>query len=113
MMSKLMRMAAIFLILVVAAVGAVSAASDSTDNDKVIHSTGTGNVIGTPDRAQVTFSVQTENTDVKQAQAENSAKMNTVIEALIASGIPATLSRPPATTSTRYTRNRRATSRRR
>ncbi len=88
MMSKLMRMAAIFLILVVAAVGAVSAASDSTDNDRVIHSTGTGNVIGTPDRAQVTFSVQTENTDVKLAQAENSAKMNTVIEALIASGIP-------------------------
>jgi len=72
----------------VAAVGTVSAAPDSTDNDKVIHSTGTGNVIGTPDRAQVTFSVQTENTDVRAAQKENSAKMNTVIEALTAAGIP-------------------------
>ena len=88
MMSKLMRVAAIFVILFVAAVGSVSAQADSPVNDNVIHSTGTGNVIGTPDRAQVTFSVQTENTDVKLAQAENSAKMNTVIDALIASGIP-------------------------
>jgi uncharacterized protein YggE len=88
MMQKPVRLIAIFLILVVAAVGAVSAASDSTDNDKVIHSTGTGNIIGTPDRAQVTFSVQTENTDVKQAQADNAAKMNKVIDALTSAGIP-------------------------
>jgi len=81
-------MCAILLILVVAAVGTVSAASDSIDNDKVIHSTGTGNVIGTPDRAQVTFSVQTENSDVRTAQAENSQKMNKVIDALISAGIP-------------------------
>ncbi|MCK9580658.1 MAG: SIMPL domain-containing protein [Methanoregula sp.] len=88
MMQKLLRMAAILLILAVAAVGTASAASDSTDKDKVITSTGTGNVIGTPDRAQVTFSVQTENTDVKQAQSENSVKMNSVIDALVAAGIP-------------------------
>jgi uncharacterized protein YggE len=88
MMSKPVRILAILLILAVAAVGAVSAASDSTDNDKVIHSTGTGNVIGTPDRAQVTFSVQTENTDVKLAQADNAVKMNKVIDALVGSGIP-------------------------
>lgn len=88
MMKKLFRLTAILLILAVAAIGTVSAESDSTVNDKVIHSSGTGNVLGTPDRAQVTFSVQTENTDVKRAQAENSAKMNTVIDALIASGIP-------------------------
>src|SRR5512145_366002 len=88
MMQKLFRMTAILLILVVAAVGTVSAATDSTDNDKVIHSTGTGNVIGTPDRAQVTFSVQTENQDVKQAQADNAAQMTKVIDALVNSGIP-------------------------
>ena len=87
-MKKLLRVTALLLILVVAAVGTVSAASDSTDNDNVIHSTGTGMVIGTPDRAQVTFSVQTENTDVKAAQAENSAQMNKVIEALVGAGIP-------------------------
>jgi uncharacterized protein len=88
MIQKFFRMTAIFLILVMAAVGTVSAATDSTDNDKVIHSTGTGNIIGTPDRAQVTFSVQTENTDVKQAQADNAVKMNEVIDALVNSGIP-------------------------
>ena len=88
MMKNLFRVTALLLILAVAAVGSVSAQSDSTVNDNVIHSSGTGNVIGTPDRAQVTFSVQTENTDVKRAQAENSARMNTVIDALIASGIP-------------------------
>jgi uncharacterized protein YggE len=88
MMKNLLRITAVLLILLAAAACTVSAESDSSVNDKVIHSTGTGNVIGTPARAQVTFSVQTENTDVKRAQAENSAKMNTVIEALIASGIP-------------------------
>ena len=88
MVKNLLRITAVLLILLAAAACTVSAESDSSVNDKVIHSTGTGNVIGTPDRAQVTFSVQTENTDVKRAQAENSAKMNTVIEALIASGIP-------------------------
>lgn len=87
-MKKLLRVTAILLILVVAAVGTVSAATDSTDNDKVLHSTGTGNVIGTPDRAQVTFSVQTENTDVKAAQAGNSAQMSKVIDALVGAGIP-------------------------
>ena len=88
MMQKLLRMTAILLIIAVTAIGTVSAATDSTDNDKVIHSTGTGNVIGTPDRAQVTFSVQTENTDVKQAQADNAVQMNKVIDALVNSGIP-------------------------
>lgn len=88
MMQKLFRMSAIFLILAVAVVGTAAAASDSTDNDNVIFSTGTGKVIGTPDRAQVTFSVQTENTDVKAAQAENALKMNKVIDALTGSGIP-------------------------
>ena len=49
---------------------------------------GTGNVIGMPDRAQVTFSVQTENTDVKAAQAENAVKMAKVHDALLAMGLP-------------------------
>jgi uncharacterized protein YggE len=88
MMQKLFRITALLLILAVAAVGTVSAATDSTVNDKVIHSTGTGTVIGTPDRAQVTFSVQTENTDVKQAQADNARQMTKVIDALVNSGIP-------------------------
>lgn len=88
MIQKLLRMTAILLILAVAAVGTAAAATDSTDNDNVIHSTGIGSVIGTPDRAQVTFSVQTENTDVKAAQEDNAVKMNKVIDALVGSGIP-------------------------
>jgi uncharacterized protein YggE len=75
------------LILMMALVGCVSAATD-TPPEHVIQTTGTGNVIGTPDRAQVTFSVQTENTDVRAAQAENAVKMAKVHDALIASGIP-------------------------
>lgn len=88
MMQKPVRIIAILLILAVAAVGAVSAASDSTDNDKTIQSSGTGKVLGTPDRAQVTFAVQTESINVKTAQADNAQKMSKVIDALVASGIP-------------------------
>ena len=65
-----------------------AAAADDTGNDHLIQATGTGNIIGTPDRAQVTFSIQTENTDVKVAQADNAQKMNMVINALVSAGIP-------------------------
>jgi uncharacterized protein len=75
------------LIIALALVGFAAAASD-TANEHVIQTTGTGNVIGTPDRAQVTFSVQTENTDVKAAQAENAIRMAKVHDALLATGIP-------------------------
>lgn len=74
-------------IIAMALVGG-AAAADDTSNANVIHATGTGNIIGTPDRAQVTFSVQTENADVKIAQAENAQKMNNVVNALVSSGIP-------------------------
>jgi uncharacterized protein YggE len=75
------------LIIALALVGFAAAASD-TANEHVIQTTGTGNVIGTPDRAQVTFSVQTENTDVKAAQAQNAIRMAKVHDALLATGIP-------------------------
>jgi len=65
-----------------------AAAADDTANDHVIHATGSGNIIGTPDRAQITFSVQTENADVKLAQADNALKMNNVVNALVNAGIP-------------------------
>jgi uncharacterized protein YggE len=75
------------VIIMMALIGCAAAASDTAD-EHVIHATGTGNVIGTPDRAQVTFSIQTENNDVKMAQAENAIKMARVHDALIAAGIP-------------------------
>ncbi|MDO9035317.1 MAG: SIMPL domain-containing protein [Methanoregula sp.] len=76
-------------IMAMACVGIAAAAPlDITSNNKVIQASGTGNVIGTPDRAQITFSVETENPDVKIAQQDNAARMAKVIDALIATGIP-------------------------
>jgi uncharacterized protein YggE len=86
-MIKPIRLLTLGLIIMMALIGCASAASD-TANEHVIQTTGTGNVIGTPDRAQVTFSVQTENTDVRAAQAENTLKMAKVHDALLASGLP-------------------------
>ena len=68
------------------AIGTVSAADTTTDH--TITASGTGSVIGTPDRAQISLAVETENPDVKAAQAANAAQMTTVMDALIGAGIP-------------------------
>lgn len=88
MIRRTILLCAILAVFLMAAVGSVAAASTDSVTDKVIHASGSGNVIGTPDRAQVTLSVQTENADVKAAQADNAAKMTKVIDALVASGLP-------------------------
>jgi hypothetical protein len=74
--------------MAMACVGIAAAAPLDAGNDNVIHASGTGNVIGTPDRAQITFAVQTENPDVKIAQQDNAVRMAKVIDALVAIGIP-------------------------
>ena len=76
------------LVLLVAmlAIGAVSAADTSTDH--TITASGTGSVIGTPDRAQISLAVETENADVKAAQTENAAIMTNVMNSLTRIGIP-------------------------
>jgi uncharacterized protein YggE len=76
------------ILLAMAGIGSVAAATQATCDENVIHSYGSGNVIGTPDRAQVTFSVQTENVDVKSAQMANAVQMTKVIDALVAAGLP-------------------------
>ena len=77
------------VLMTMACVGIAAAAPlDISSNTKVIQAYGTGNVIGTPDRAQITFSVETENPDVKIAQQDNAARMAKVIDALVAIGIP-------------------------
>ncbi len=75
------------LITALALCGCATAATDTT-NEHVIVATGTGSIIGTPDRAQVTFAVETENIDVKAAQADNAAQMAKVQDALLAIGLP-------------------------
>jgi uncharacterized protein YggE len=74
--------------LTLALVGVAAAAQTDAIDNNVIHASGSGNVIGTPDRAQVTFSVETENTDVKLAQQANAVQMNKVIDGLLATGLP-------------------------
>jgi len=86
-MIKAIRLLMMGLIIMLALVGCASAATD-VSCEHVIQTIGTGNVIGTPDRAQVTFSVQTENTDVRYAQADNALRMAKVHDALLATGIP-------------------------
>jgi hypothetical protein len=75
-------------VIAMALVSCASAATENACNEKVIHGTGSGNVIGTPDRAQVTFAVETENPDVKAAQKDNAVRMANVIDALVVAGIP-------------------------
>ncbi len=77
---------AFLLLIAMIAIGTVSAEDVSTDH--TITASGTGSVIGTPDRAQISLAVETENTDVKVAQVENAARMTQVMNALKAAGIP-------------------------
>jgi uncharacterized protein YggE len=78
---------ALAILATLAATGAVCAA-DTVGTDRTITAMGTGSVIGTPDRAQISLAVETEDTDVRAAQAENAVTMTKVMDALTAAGIP-------------------------
>jgi uncharacterized protein YggE len=88
MMQKKSLLMLAVVMLVLTSVGSVAAATQATCEENVIHAYGSGNIIGTPDRAQVTFSVETENFDVKVAQQANAVQMTKVIDALVAAGLP-------------------------
>jgi uncharacterized protein YggE len=88
MMKKISLLTLAIGIIAITCIGSVLAASTDTCDQNVIHASGSGSVIGTPDRAQVTFSVQTENVDVKVAQQANAVQMTKVIDALVAAGLP-------------------------
>lgn len=81
---KTSLIAMLMLLAITLLVTGVHAAEDS---DRVIITSGSSEVKVTPDRAQVTVSVQTENADVKMAQSENAAKMDAVVKAIKAAGI--------------------------
>jgi uncharacterized protein YggE len=88
-MKRRLNILIIAIVLVAMAVtGYASAQTIDTTDVNVIHVSGSGSVTGTPDRAQLTFSVQTENANVKSAQSENAVRMAAVIDALVAAGIP-------------------------
>ena len=86
MSNRIAILTTVMFLVALLAIGAVSAADTSTDH--TITASGTGSVIGTPDRAQISLAVETENADVKAAQAENAAIMTKVMDALTAAGIP-------------------------
>lgn len=54
----------------------------SADDKDLIHVSGTGTVKASPDTAKISFSVVTQNPDVKIAQTENAKKMDSVMKAL-------------------------------
>ncbi len=88
-MKRKLNMFLIAMVLVTMAVtGCAAAQTPDAANINVIHVSGSGSVTGTPDRVQLTFSVQTENANVKTAQSDNAVRMNAVIDALVAAGIP-------------------------
>lgn len=89
MMRRIEILSAVVLLVAMALIGSAAASLLDSTSDRVIHASGNGNVIGTPDRAQVSLAVETENPDVKIAQQENAARMKQVIDALVAAGIPA------------------------
>ncbi|HII76508.1 MAG TPA: SIMPL domain-containing protein [Methanolinea sp.] len=64
-----------------------SGVSAAENGDRMIITSATAETMVTPDRAQVTVSVQTENADVKVAQAENARMMDEVRRALESAGI--------------------------
>lgn len=78
----------LILLLAASVLAGTASASLFGGEAREIHATGTGSVIGTPDRAQISLAIVTQNTDVKAAQQENAARMAQVIDALVATGIP-------------------------
>lgn len=69
------------------AAGTVSAAADQ-DEPRVLRVTGEGEVAAKPDAAYVNLTVETHAATVRQAQEQNASRMNKVLAALYAAGIP-------------------------
>jgi uncharacterized protein YggE len=91
---KTIRIAiAVLLVLAVAALAGVgrpeAAESASEDPETGITVTGTGEVRQTPDRASLTFGLQTEGATSAKALADNSAATRRLIDALKAAGVSA------------------------
>lgn len=76
---------ALLIILAMMVFSAMAAGSENTDH--VIVTSATGEVKTTPDRAEISFSVETENQEVTVAQTENARKMAAAIDAIMKSGI--------------------------
>jgi len=61
---------------------------DTTTADHLIRTSAVGEVVSSPDRAEVQVGVETENADVQVAQSQNAVRMTNVTNAMKALGIP-------------------------
>lgn len=86
MMRRMILLFIACMVLAAAAIGGVTAAEETT-KERLIHTSADGVVTTTPDQAEISVSVQTENPDPKQAQSDNAAVMATVIKALKGAGV--------------------------
>ncbi|MDD1653033.1 MAG: SIMPL domain-containing protein [Methanomicrobiales archaeon] len=87
MMKRLILLFIACMVIASVAIGGVSAAAEDTTKERLIHTSATGEVTTTPDQAEISVSVQTENPDPKRAQSDNAAIMADVIAALKAAGV--------------------------
>jgi uncharacterized protein YggE len=75
----------VLLIAVLALAGTASA--EVTEDDRLIHVSGTGKVTTDPDVVKITIAVETENTDAVKAQQENAERMTKTVSSLKALGL--------------------------
>jgi uncharacterized protein YggE len=88
MRKQLMLLVMVCMFLMVITLGTVTAATEDSMDSNAITSSATGELLVTPDRAEISLSVQTQNADVKAAQSENAKIMNDVVNSLVDAGIP-------------------------
>jgi uncharacterized protein len=86
--------------------GDAGAADAPAANDRTIAVTGTGAVRSAPDRAEISFGVESEGASARAALAANAAEMRKVIDALRAAGV-SELQTQAVTVSPRYSESSR------
>ncbi|KAF5054794.1 hypothetical protein DSECCO2_384470 [anaerobic digester metagenome] len=77
------------IVMVTALTPTPVAADGAKENERVIRTSAVGEVVSSPDRAEIQVGVETENTDVRAAQSQNAERMTRVTNAIKALGIPA------------------------
>jgi uncharacterized protein YggE len=87
MKNRYLLLATAFMLVVAMLPLSATAADPALCPEKTISVTGNGEIMATPDIAMISSGVQTQNRDVKVAQADNARIMDGVISALVAAGI--------------------------
>jgi hypothetical protein len=87
MKNRYLLLATAFMLVLAVIPLSATAADPSLCPEKTISVTGNGEIMATPDIAMISSGVQTQNRDVKVAQADNARIMDGLISALVAAGI--------------------------